>query len=305
MFIAYRVEGIVSKPFTTMEQLRFATLVTFTFVCDPYVYGAVETLHSAAGLYAPGLIPLTSQTGQFATPLDLLLDAGALGLSACYVGHTDDEMAVIGDFVKPLVAATWSAGAAFASAEGYPAGAGNTIWSHTAAAYTNVDVTDLAPGEYLVLANCAGTTANVDTIQTPFSGPVLIPTTALHLLPLGVISLPNRVVRGAGADLLRVTITGGGVGQYAAVNYVAFLPVSHGLIGWQVTSGHAHRVLWADGAMYVEDVAKLNEAYGGTAPLRVLRGKLVVLAEQATSEPTTYLRVTDSATPRWEQFPSE
>lgn len=295
----------IAVPVDVLYTAGESAQVSFTLTCDPYVNAAAEMLHDDLGFDAPCLVPLAGQTGQFATPLDLLLDAGALELTSCYVGHTDDETAVIGDFVKPLAAASWSAGSAQTDAAGYPAGAGNTVWRHTAAAYTDVDVTTTPAGQYLVFANCKCTDVGAgSTIETPFSGPVLIPTTTLHLLPLGVISLPIRVVRGAGTDLLRIAITGGGAAEDAAANYVALLPVSRGLIGRQVTSGHAHSVLWADGTMYVEDVVKPGEAYGGTAPLRTLKGQLVVLAEQATPAPTTHLHATAIDTPRWEQFPS-
>lgn len=298
------IEIPMEEPWNTRLSGDHVTRIEIVVRRDPYVFASTEMLHSAAGFDCPALIPLVAQTGQFSAPQDTLLDAGALELSACYVGHTDDEAAFISDFVKPLAAASWSAGAAAADTTGYPAGAGNTIWRHTAAAYTDVDVTNLDPGEYLVMANCKGTTTNMDTIQHAYCGPVLIPTTTLHLLPLGIVSLPCRAVRGAATSTLRVTITGGGAGEYASVNYIALLPVSRGLIGWRVTSGHAHRVLWADGTMYVEDVVKLNEAFGGSAPLRTRRGQLVLLAEQATPAPTTHLHVTVSDDPRWEQFPS-
>lgn len=283
---------------------QYTTLVEIVVRREPYVLSPTETLYNAAGFNAPCLVPLFAQIGQVAAPLDLLLDAGALELSACYIGHTTDEAAVIGDFVKPLVGATWSAGAAAADAAGYPSGG---VWRHTAAAYTDIDVTNLAPGEYLVLANCKGTTASTDTIQTPFSGPVLIPTTTLHLLPFGVISLPNRAVRWPGTDLLRVTITGGGGSEYAAVNYVALLPVSRGIFGVRfpfLIGGHAHTLRWENGTSYENDLPTLPYAYGGSAPLRTLGGQLVVLAEQVTSAPTTRLYATVSATPRHEQFPS-
>lgn len=252
----------------------------------------------------PKLIPLSTQSGQYATPLDMLLDAHSLTLAGCYVGHTDDETAVLSAFVKPLAGATWSAGAAAADAAGYPGGAGNTVWRHTAAAYTDIDVTDLPAGQYLPLANCKGTTASTDTIETPFSGPVLIPTATLRLLPLGVISLPNRAVRGAGTDLLRVTITGGGAGEYAAVNYVAFLPVGRGLTGYVLPSGHVHTLRWEDGTLYADDAVDLANVYGGAAPPIVLKGQLVALAESETAAPKTNAVLTIASTPRFEQFPS-
>lgn len=282
-----------------------ATQIEIIVRRDPYVRAAVETLHSAVGFDCPVIIPLTNQTGQFATPLELLLDAGALEMYSCYVGHMDDEAAVIGDFVKQPLGGAWSAGAGAADAAGYPNGVGNTIQRHTGVAYTDVDVTGLPPGEYLPLVNCKGTTANTDTVRHAYCDPVLIPTTTLKLLPLPVVTLPCAKVRGAAASTLRFTITGGGGSEYAAVNYITLVPVSDGLIGWRVPSGHAHRVLWTDGTMYVEDEAKPGEAYGSASPLRTLGGHLVVIAEQATPAPTTRLRAIISATPRWEQFPSD
>lgn len=278
--------------------------VTVTLVCDPYVLGALQALYTASGIDAPALVSLASQTGQYDTPLDLLLDAGVLELAGGYVGHTDDETAVIGDFVKALGAATWSAGAASTDAAGWPAGAGNTIWRHTAAAYTTVDVTALPAGEYLVLANCKGTTANTDTIRHQYGDDVLIPSTTLRWLPLGTVSLPTRRVRGAALDTLTLHITGGGTGEYAAVNAVAFLPATNGVTGYALASGHVHALRWESGVLYTDDAVDLANVKGSSSPLSTLGGQLVVLAEQATAAPTTHLHVTASATPRWEQLPS-
>lgn len=286
--------------------------VSFTLTCDPYVYSAAETMHSAAGIDCPAIVPLTTQTGQFATPLDLLLDAGALELSACYVGHTKDETAVIGDFVKPLVAASWlkvgggaATGAAAADAAGYPAGAGNTVWETKDATgdVTPVDVTDHI-GEYAVFANVKYRVGAAGaSVKQQFGDWVPITTAALKLLYLGTVSLPTQVVRGAATSTLAVSVKGNAT-NYAAINHVTLVPVSDSIIGWKVTSGHAHKVLWEDGTLYADDVAKLNAAFGGSASLRTLGGQLLVLAEQASSAPTSHLHVTASATPRFEQFPS-
>lgn len=308
------IEIPLAKPMDSALMNAHWTRVEIIVRRASYVFSAAETLHDNASFDCPALIDLSAQTGQFAPPLDLLLDAGALELSACYIGHTANKLAVIGDFITQAVdAMTWAktgGGAATGTTgietHGYPNGVGNTAWlTHDAIGDTaSVDVTDLLPGEYLVFANVRYETgaAGVE-IRQEYGQWTPITTSGLRLLPLGVVSLPTQVVRGSAAATLDVSIRGNGT-NYAVVNYVALLPVSRGLIGWQVTSGHAHRVLWADGTMYVEDVAKLNEAYGSGVPLRVLGGQLVVLAEQATPAPTTHLHVTVSATPRWEQFPN-
>jgi hypothetical protein len=302
--VARRIDGAISKPYTLDEYHHHRAQVSFTLACDPYVYAVREDICSVLGIYAPALVPLTAQTGQYKAPLDLLLEAGALELAGCYVAYTADEAAVIGDFVKPLVAATWSAGVAAADAAGYPAGAGNTCWRHNAAAYTDVDMTAYKPGDYLVLVNCKGTTANTDTVQHAYSGSVLIPTTTLKLLSLGVVKLPLRGVRAAATSTLRLTITGGGGGEYAYANHVTLLPVSDGLTGYARTSGHVHTLRWEDGTLYADDAVDLEYVVGGADPLRTLGGQLIVLAEKATPAPTTHLHATASADPRWEQFPS-
>lgn len=302
---------VVTAPATaTQALLRFwwSSATTPTGDCVAHVRGIS---FGKSVLKAPAVASLAAQTGQYAAPLDLLLDAAAVTLAACYVGHTEDETAVIGDFVKPMVAAAWlktgggaATGVVLADEAGYPAG-GTSVWETKDAAgdTTLVDVTAHS-GEYAVFANVKYRVGAAGVyVRQQFGDWRPITTAALKLLYLGNVSLPTQAVRGAGVSTLAVSIKGDDT-NYAGINYVALLPVSRGLIGWQATTGHAHRVLWADGTMFVEDVVKLDEAFGGSAPLRVLRGQLVILAEQATAAPTTIVSTTLTVVPRYEQFPT-
>jgi len=50
---ARRIDGLISKPFTGEEQLMFRAIVSFTLLCDPYVYGAQQTVVGSALPPAP------------------------------------------------------------------------------------------------------------------------------------------------------------------------------------------------------------------------------------------------------------
>jgi hypothetical protein len=266
-------------------------------------------------LNAPSLFSLSVQTGQARTPVDLLLDAGTVTVAGCYIGHTEDETLVIEDFLAHAVSdLTWTltgggaaSGAAYAETAGYPNGAGNNIvWAtnHATGDTASITTTDLPAGAYLVLANCKYITAAAGVeIKHQFGEWTPVTTSALRLLPLGVVSLPVRAGRGSFVDTLEVSIRGNNT-NYAAVNYFVLLPVTGGLTGYVLPSGHVHTLRWEDGTLYAADAVDLEHVFGSSRPLRALGGQLLVLAENATAAPTVPLNVTASATPRWEQLPS-
>ena len=307
---ARRIDGLISKPYSLYEYHQFRATVSFSLLCDPYVEAATETLYSASGIDAPTMLSLSAQTGQFATPLDLLLDAGALTLASCYIGHTTDETAVIADYVKPLAAATWTAiggasgGAATTDAAGYPDGAGNTVYATTddEGYVTAIDVTALS-GDFAVFANVKYTTGSTGAyVKQEFGDWTLVTTAALKLLYLGTVSLPTQAVRGAITSTLDISIKGNDTNG-VAINYVALLPVSRGVTGY-TSATHVHTLRWEDGTLYADDAVNLASVYGSCATLRTLRGQLVILGENATAAYTTHLHATLAAMPRWEQFPS-
>ena len=266
----------------------------------------------ASVLKAPAVVSLADQNGQYAAPPNLLLEAGASPLAGCYVGHTDNETAVIGDFVKPMVAAAWlktgggaATGAAATDTAGYPAGTGNTIWETKDATgdTTLVDVTAHS-GEYAVFANVEYRVGAAGVYVKQQCGDwVPITTAALKLLYLGNVFLPTQAVRGAGVSTLAVSIKGDGT-NYAGINTVDLLPVGRGVTGYVLPSGHVHTLRWEDGVLYADDAVDHAHVVGSAAPPRTLGGHLVVLAEQATAAPTTTVSTTLTVVPRWEQFPT-
>jgi hypothetical protein len=261
----------------------------------PHLTTPAQLIHDAAGFDLPDVASLVDIETEYETPLDILLDAGALELNCCYIGHYPDAEATIADFVLPLATATWSAGAATTDAAGYPDGVGNTIWQHTAAAYTDLDVTDYRPGEYLVLVRCKGTTANTDTIGHAYGPTTLIPTTSLAWLALGTVTLPATKVRGTATSTLRLTMTGGGGAEYASANAVCLLPLSFGgAIGWRKASGHAHALCLEDGMLYADDIADIANSVVGRR-IRAVGGCLVAVADLVTSVPTVACQVTVTA----------
>jgi len=162
----------------------------------------------------------------------------------------------------------------------------------------------LDAGSYVVLANVKYITGAAGVYaRQQFGEWTAVTTSALKFLPLGVVSLPTAAVRGAETDTLSVSIKGDDT-NYAAVNYVALLPVSDGLIGYVPASGHVHTLRWADGSLYADDAAELAGSLSGAIPLSTLGGQLLLLAETATAAPTTTVALSDSRIPRWEQLPS-
>jgi hypothetical protein len=184
------------------------------------------------------------------------------------------------------------------------------VWRDNGAAYTDIDVTDFEPGEYLVLAKCS-TPDDTDpgTIKHAYAEAVTIPSDTLQWLPLGMLTLPCSATRVAATSTLRITITGAGAGDEAYVNAVVLLPASFGgIVAWRspITAGvvtdHAHLLRWEDDILYADDTGDIGNAFGGRV-IRSLGGILVVVAEQVTPSPTTHVHLTISATPRWEQLP--
>ena len=131
------------------------------------------------------------------------------------------------------------------------------------------------------MAKCKGTTANTGTIRHQYQDAVAIPSTSLQLLPLGVVMLPTRAVRGAVPNNLIVYLAGDGT-NYGYVNAFFLIPASFGgLIGWRST-GHAHELRWEDGMVYADDAAALSGSLNGGRPIIGKGGALVAVAEQAT-----------------------
>jgi hypothetical protein len=298
------LEPLQEAPWDT-RLVNGATRIEIVVRREPYVLAPTETLYSVAGFDCPALISLAAQTGQYEAPLsDMLLDALTLQLSGCYVGHTDDETAVIADFVKRMASASWlkigggaATGAAAADAAGYPAGAGDTVWETKDAIgdVTPIDVTSHS-GQYAVFANVKYRVGAAGVyVKQQFGSWIPVTTSALRLLYLGTVSLPTQAVRGAETATLAVSIKGDGAANYAAINTVCLLPVSRGLTGYVLLSGHVHTLRWEGGTLYADDAVDLANVVGGAAPMRTLGGQLVVLAEQATPAPTTHLHATVTA----------
>ncbi len=252
---------------------------------------------------APFVLPAYDQHGEFAAPWNLDIDASTGELAALYAGRYPDAAADIGTFAFEAVDLTWSTVSATTDAAGWPDGAGNTVERRQSATeiYADIDVSDLEPGEYLLVAKCKATTANTGTIRHEYSNPIDIPTTSLGLLNLGTVRLPTNAVRGASTDVLRVYLAGDGT-NYGYVNAFFFVPVSFGgFVGWQASSGHAHTLTWEDGVLYVDDAGNMADSLK-IAPIVGLGGTLVVIAEQVTPEPTTALSNTLTVVPRYEHF---
>lgn len=243
--------------------------------------------------------------GDLPAPLVVVVDADLLELNALFAGVYSDSSATIDDFAITANSLTWSTDSKTTDTAGYPDGVGNTLQRNQSATevYADIDVTDFALGEYLLLAKCKATSANAGTIRHAFQSAVSIPFTTLQLLPLGVVTLPCSAVRAAATSTLRVYLAGDGT-NYGYANAFFFVPVSRsGLLGWHKLGGHAHVLRWEDGALYADDVGDLGNAYGDRQ-LLTRGGLLVVVAEQATPQPTTGLVAAVTQTPRFEHFPS-
>ncbi|MDD4868523.1 MAG: hypothetical protein PHQ28_15855, partial [Mycobacterium sp.] len=253
-------------------------------------------------LWAPGAYELES-LGQFAAPVEGTFDAMGSELAALYAGVYEDVTASIADFAIEAVDLPWSGGSATTDSAGYPDGAGNTVQRNQSATeiYADLVVTGYEDGEYLFLAKSKATAANAGTIRHAYCDAVDIPTTALALLNLGMVTLPCSSVRGTAASTLRVYLAGDGT-NYGYVNVFFLVPASRGLIAWQMSSGHAHAITHDGRIIYADDVADFEHA-PGPKPLITRGGLLVVVAEQATPEPVTGLVTTLTTRPRYAQLP--
>lgn len=297
------LSGVVTVPGGAASVAFVGHLGGGTGLSSCYVWAVeigVSIVHDS-----PSIMDLSDQTGQGAGPLDIFADAAALNLTSFYAGRYPTPVTVDKLVFGPAAILYWTAGTDAADANGYdPTTTGTPVHRHNAAALGYIDASQVEPGTYLVLARCKGTTANVDKISHQYGDDVLIPTTSLAWLSLGVLSLPNKLVYGSppGSSALRFTITGGAGVEYAYLNAVALVPVSFGgMVGWKAASGHAHTVRWADGLFYVDELVSLDTVVGGLC-VRSLGGCLLIVSESGGA--TTTLDVTLEATPRWEQLPA-
>jgi hypothetical protein len=267
----------------------------------PHLTTPAQLIHDATGLDSPALASLAAMTTEYETPLALGLTAPGADLQRLYAAIVPSGLTIADLVLHAVTDLTWSAGAAAAEVAGYPDGVGNTCWrtNALAGAYTDIADTDFAPGEYIVLLNAKGTTANTAYAKVGSLPYVAIPTTALALLVLGTVTLPYQTVRGSGTSALRVTIKGDDGANYAWVNYVALLPAP--VLGWAATSAAAS--LYADdGAFYADDIADRSHVVS-PSKLRAAGGSVAVLSQGSTAAPTLHTHLTASATPRHAQFP--
>jgi len=297
----------LERPITAISPVAFAETVEVIVEREAWVYGATETPYDAEAVTIPCVLSLAAMLGDAPAPLNLLLEATAADLHQVVAGVYPDAPAALEKFVLEAVDLSWSAGAADTDANGYPDGAGNTVWKTNAAAgvYTDVDVTDYLPGTYALYANVkrdAG--ASPATIETPYTDPVTIEGTDLRRQLVGIVSLPCATVRGAATSTLRLTMKGDDT-DYVYCNTLEIIPVSWGYVGWHHTTpgSSADTLRFADGLVYADDAASLAYAIDPTS-LLALGGTLVIIGEGTAEAPTQAAETTVSYEPRWEQLPT-
>jgi len=300
------VEVPLEHPAETELIHAHRTVIDVVVEREAPVYGAADQLYTAAALTIPAVRDLSAMKGQMAAPLDLLLDATATNLHQVVAGVYPDAPAGLAKFILEAVDLSWSAGAADTDANGYPDGAGNTVWKTNAAdgVYTDVDVTDFLGGSYAVYANVRrDTDCDPATIGTPYGG-VAIEGTDLRRQLVGLVSLPCSSVRGSATSTLRITLKGDDT-DYAYCNTIEIIPVSWGYVGWHHTTpgSSADTLRFADGLVYADDVASLAYSIDPTS-LLALGGTLVVTGEGTAEAPTLAVAATVTYLPRWEQLPA-
>lgn len=286
------------------------TFVELVVLRDPWIYGPAHTLASDEGHDLPTLVSLAAMTGLAPAPIESTFTPPGSDFRAFYAGVYPDDTAVVADFVRELAATTWTGStSAAADAAGWPAGAGNTVRTTTSDTLvtTSVDTFGLLPGEYLVVVNHklsagAGTVyAGASPVEAEMQHAAAGGTT-LGWLPVGVVSLPAQAARGAGAAPLYIGMKSDGAATLA-VNAVAFVPTTWGMMGWRHPSSHCHELVYEAGAVYADGVPSYRYATGSRR-VRALGGVLVAIAGPSSSPaPTHHVHFTMAYTPRWEQLP--
>lgn len=273
-----------------------------TGACEAIVYDVDSGAHLIS---LPATIVLSAMHGQHEAPLELVL-AGT-DLHHVAAGVYPDETAVVADFIHEAVDLSWSAGVAAADANGYPDGAGNTVWKTNSASaiYADIDVTGYEPGTYAVYANASrDAAASPAQVYTAYTDEVDIEGTDLRRHLLGYVSLPCETVRGSATSSLRVYLISDGT-DYVYLNTVELIPASWGITGWHhgTSSESADELRFADGIVYADDTASLAYATGDRE-LAALGGALVVTGEAEVEAATVSAEVAIEYAPRWEQLPS-
>ena len=306
------VEIPLESPWDSRLMNAHKTAVEIVVQREPWVYGAVTALYAAQALSLPAVLNLSAMLGQAAAPLNLLFDAATANLHQLVCGVYPDAPVALSKFILKAVDLTWyatgggaPAGSAVAEANGWPDGAGNTLWKVNTLVgdYTDLDVTDFMGGSYALYANVrrdAG--ASPATIETPYGDAVAIEGTDLRRQLVGLVSLPCASVRGAATSTLRVTLCGDGT-DYAYCNTLEIIPTP--LVGWHhvTPASYADTLRFADGFVYADDVASLGYRTND-AELIALGGTLVITGESTAEAPTLAVTASAEYVPRWEQLPS-
>lgn len=298
------IDGLECRYDYSRDMAAFA-LVTCNLLCDPWVYGATDTLYDASAVTLPCVLDLSAMLGDHAAPLALLLDATSANLHQVVAGVYPADAQPVSTFVREAVDLTWSGGAADVDANGWPDGVGNTLWKTNAAAgvSADIDVSDFIEGTYAIYANVKRDAAcDPATIETTYTAPVDIEGTDLRRHFLGLVSLPCAKVRGAATSTLRVTLKGDDT-EYVYVNTVEFIPCHAGLIGWHhgTAGSSADKLRWEDEVVYADDAASLGYSLADREII-AKGGTLVITGEATTEAPTLAVATTVTYAPRWEQL---
>ncbi len=210
--------------------------------------------------------------------------------------------------VETDVAGTWVGGTCADAALDYEHATASVKNTGTSYAYFPIDTAAYADGSYLVVVRVAmeesddtgylklSTAAGDITDEVAWDAAT---DGKWELVPIGVVHLPVLDTITGTAATLRVNMKCS-TAKYIAMDYVAFVPIDHGLFAYAPTSGDAALLKSELGKVYVDSIVTYSGVSGHGIKAHG-NGTLVVLAEHASPNAATYAgTITVAYTARYE-----
>ena len=290
----------VQPDFTGSADLAHWVDASLTLVVSPFVTTPEVTLHTAAAITAPDSISLAGMVGNYRAPLTVDVNATNADLHALYLAL---DQSSYDDYLVNAKDLTWGAGHtdtgdadAFSGTAVYVASVSNVS--------ATIDTADLPAGPYLLLARVKVLDTHTGTIMTDYTDPVTFTRATWHIVELGRLYLPTRVVRGAAAASLVVSMktSSATAGDEVCLDWVYFLPLGDGMWSWHPATATVEcDTLGRDAATattYVDDVADEQHAGGNT--LMALGGTLLIVGDTTDgTDPTLGGAITVKYEPRF------
>ena len=271
-----------------------------------------------ASLTTPCVVDLSSMTGEYPTPLDMLFSAPtANDLTELWVAYIPaDETAACSwaDALSWIIEAesvAWTNGTAAVVAYANPTGGANNavVTDGNPTMYADFDMAAVPISSYDILARAKASDAGcyMWTSRAGISG-LFTPLIELAdngpfaTVEMGDVRLPTKAVRGSATDLVRFSFSPA-TGDSVSADRLFTLPTRWGAWHWKKASGHAYKLERVGEKLFVDDICDMAEVVGSAIEAR--GGRLLIVAQGTTVAETTHpVDLTYTYTPLFSRWPS-